>query len=50
MSATVDLAQGIGTITLSQPPLNILTRRLLEELRGRLEELTTAPDLRVLLV
>lgn len=50
MSVTVHLAEGIGTITLSHPPLNILTRRLLEELRGRLEELTAAPDLRVLLL
>lgn len=50
MSVTVDLADGIGTITLSHPPLNILTRQLLKELRGRLEKLGAASDLRVLLL
>ncbi len=50
MSVKVDVENGIGTLTLSHPPLNILTRAVLADLRARLEELAAAPDLRVLVL
>ncbi len=50
MGITVDMADGIGTLTLSQPPLNILTRQLLAELRQRLEELAATPELRAVIL
>ncbi|MGW8282652.1 MAG: enoyl-CoA hydratase/isomerase family protein, partial [Gemmatimonadota bacterium] len=50
MGMTVDMAEGIGTLTLSHPPLNILTRQLLTELRHRLEELAASPDLRAVIL
>lgn len=50
MGMTVDMAEGIGTLTLSHPPLNILTRQLLTELRHRLEELAASPDVRAVIL
>ena len=41
---------GIGSVTLSHPPLNILTRELLAELRGALGALSGDPALRVLIL
>ena len=41
---------GIGSVTLSHPPLNILTRELLAELRGALGALAGDPALRVLIL
>lgn len=45
-----DLAEGIGRVTLAHPPLNILTRGLLGELRDALETLAGRPDLRVVVL
>ena len=39
MSVDATTADGIGTLILDHPPLNILTRSVLAELRGRLAEL-----------
>lgn len=50
MNVKVEVADGIGTLTLSNPPLNILTRAVLAGLRARLEELRAVPGLRVLLL
>jgi len=50
MSVNVDVADGIGTVTLSHPPLNILTRAVLGELRAVLGELAGLPRLRVLVL
>jgi cyclohexa-1,5-dienecarbonyl-CoA hydratase len=47
MGLKVTIEDGIGTLTLSQPPLNILTRALLGELRRALEQLATERGLRV---
>ena len=41
---------GIATLTLANPPLNILTRSLMAEVREALAELSDAPDLRCLLL
>lgn len=41
---------GIGRLTLTDPPLNILNRAVLAEMRERLEELAGEPLLRVLLI
>ena len=50
MTVTVDLTDGIGTLTLAHPPLNILTRQLLTELRRLLVELAATPELRVVIL
>jgi len=50
MSVETNQADGLGRIVLSEPPLNILTRRLLAEMRDALAELASEPSLRVLLV
>jgi len=42
------IADGVATLTLDQPPLNILTRALLAELRRELGALAGYPDVRVL--
>jgi cyclohexa-1,5-dienecarbonyl-CoA hydratase len=44
------ISDGIATLTLRHPPLNILTRALLAELREELARLGAVPDLRVLLL
>ena len=44
------LEDGVATLTLANPPLNILTRAVLGELRQALIALAEAPDLRVLLI
>lgn len=41
---------GIATLTLAHPPLNILTRALLGELRQTLTALASAPELRALVI
>lgn len=46
----LDLATGIGRLTLDAPPLNILTRDVLAGIRAALAELTEEPALRVLLL
>lgn len=50
MSLTVTIEDGIGALTLSQPPLNILTRDLLRQLRDALERLAAEHGLRVVLL
>ncbi len=50
MSLKVTSEDGIGTLTLSHPPLNILTRELLRELREALERLAAEQGLRVVLL
>ena len=50
MTVKVNVADGIGTVTLSSPPLNILTRELMASLRSTLRDLQTEPSLRVLLL
>jgi cyclohexa-1,5-dienecarbonyl-CoA hydratase len=50
MGLKVTIADGIATLTLSNPPVNILTRAVLGELRARVEELTSKRDVRVLLL
>lgn len=49
MNVTVTIADGIGALLLSVPPLNILTRDVLGHLRDRLAELSAEPTLRVVL-
>lgn len=44
------LSDGIGTLTLDRPPLNILSRAMLTELRGGLAEMADSKDVRVLLL
>ena len=50
MTAAASTDTGIGRIELDRPPLNILTRELLGELRSDLRRLAEQPDLRVLLL
>jgi cyclohexa-1,5-dienecarbonyl-CoA hydratase len=50
MGLKVTIEDGIGMLTLSQPPLNILTRALLGEIRGALTRLSAETGLRVLLL
>jgi cyclohexa-1,5-dienecarbonyl-CoA hydratase len=50
MGLKVTIEDGIGTVTLSQPPLNILTRALLGEIRDALVRLSAERGLRVLLL
>jgi cyclohexa-1,5-dienecarbonyl-CoA hydratase len=50
MGVKVTVEEGIGRLTLSQPPLNILTRDLLREVRDALARLAAEPALRVLLL
>jgi cyclohexa-1,5-dienecarbonyl-CoA hydratase len=44
------LEDGIGTVTLRHPPLNILTRAVLAELRESLARLAAEPELRALVL
>ena len=44
------LEEGIGTLTLDRPPLNILGRAMLAELRGGVAEMAARDDVRVLLL
>jgi cyclohexa-1,5-dienecarbonyl-CoA hydratase len=41
---------GVATLTLAQPPLNLLTRALMAEIREALDDLADQPGLRCLLV
>ena len=50
MTIGTRIDEGIGTVTLHHPPLNILTRQVLGELRGALSTLAADPDVRVLLL
>jgi cyclohexa-1,5-dienecarbonyl-CoA hydratase len=50
MTTAASTDTGIGRIELDRPPLNILTRALLGELRSDLRRLAEQPDLRVLLL
>jgi cyclohexa-1,5-dienecarbonyl-CoA hydratase len=45
-----DVADGIAQLTLDHPPVNILTRAVLGELRTHAADLAGAPDLRVLVL
>lgn len=44
------IEEGIGTVTLAHPPLNILTRQVLRELHEALDALAAKTDVRVLLL
>ncbi len=46
----VSVASGVGRITLDNPPVNVLTRGVMAELRGALERLAADETLRVLLL
>ncbi|MGD2135330.1 MAG: enoyl-CoA hydratase-related protein [Gemmatimonadales bacterium] len=50
MTVKVTIADGIGTLTLADPPLNILTREVMGELRAKLRDLQQERALRVLLL
>jgi cyclohexa-1,5-dienecarbonyl-CoA hydratase len=50
MGIKVTMEDGIGTLTLSQPPLNILTRDLLREIREAVVRLSAEREMRVLLL
>ena len=47
---TTRIEDGIATVTLAHPPLNILTRRMLRGLHEALGALAANPDVRVLLL
>ena len=49
MNVKVTIKDGIGTLVMSLPPLNIVTREVLRHIRERLEELAAEPTLRVVL-
>jgi cyclohexa-1,5-dienecarbonyl-CoA hydratase len=50
MTVATTTESGIGRIELDRPPLNILTRDTLRDVREQLRRLTEQPDLRVLLL
>ena len=50
MSIEASHAEGLGRITLTDPPLNILTRSMLAQLKKGLAELAAEPSLRVVLL
>ena len=49
MSVRATMKDGIGTLVMNLPPLNIVTREALRHVRTRLEELAAEPTLRVVL-
>jgi cyclohexa-1,5-dienecarbonyl-CoA hydratase len=50
MTVAATTESGIGRIELDRPPLNILTRDMLRDIREQLRRLAEQPDLRVLLL
>jgi cyclohexa-1,5-dienecarbonyl-CoA hydratase len=50
MTLKTGIDGGIATLTLDRPPLNVLTRALMEELRRALTDLAADPTLRVLVI
>lgn len=50
MTVKVSLEGGVGRLVIDNPPVNVLTRRVMSELRRRLDELATRDSLRVLIV
>jgi cyclohexa-1,5-dienecarbonyl-CoA hydratase len=50
MTVATTTESGIGRIELDRPPLNILTRDMLRDVREQLRRLADQPDLRVLLL
>jgi cyclohexa-1,5-dienecarbonyl-CoA hydratase len=50
MTVKATVTDGIGTLTLASPPLNILTRALMASLRDELATLAQHADLRVLMI
>lgn len=50
MSIETSHAEGLGRVTLADPPLNIFTRSMLAQLREGLAELAAEPSLRALLL
>ena len=50
MTVAANLEAGIGTLTLNNPPVNILTRKVMGALREELAALATEPSLRVLVL
>ena len=50
MSIETSHAEGLGRVTLTDPPLNILTRSMLAQLREGLAELAAEPSLRAVLL
>ena len=50
MTIRETVRDGIGTLTLDHPPLNVLTQAVLAELRGALERMEANPDVRVVVL
>jgi cyclohexa-1,5-dienecarbonyl-CoA hydratase len=50
MAVEVKLEDGVATLTLNNPPVNILTREVMGSLRAELAELAEEPTLRVLVL
>ncbi len=50
MTIESTIEEGIGRVTINHPPLNILTRNVMAELRAELERLESEQSLRVLLL
>ncbi|MDH3497487.1 MAG: enoyl-CoA hydratase-related protein [Gemmatimonadota bacterium] len=50
MTIRASLDDGIARLVLAHPPVNILTRAVLGDLRAQLDEWATRPDVRVLLL
>lgn len=50
MALSIKIADGVATVTLENPPLNILTRAVLDEYREAMRRLSAEPGLRVVLL
>lgn len=49
-SVRVDMREGIATVTLDRPPLNVLTTAMLRELEDAIRELGSVADLRLIVL
>lgn len=47
---TVRIVDGVATVTLDRPPLNVLTTAMLNELEGVLRDLDAVPELRLIVL
>ena len=50
MAIHMSIEDGVGRVVLDDPPVNILTRRVMSRLRGELDGLAAARELRVLVL
>lgn len=50
MTVTVSLDEGVGRLVVDNPPVNVLTRDVMAEVRRRLDELSREESLRVLVL